>query len=1569
MMRPSKFLLVPGIALSLMTVCFNYAPPNSWSAPAAIILERHDEMIDWPSGSPWNDNPLSAEYKDAQLAPTADGTSVLLYLPVTRTEVGHHQTLFRWDSGIQKFVDISSNLQIDSDVARDTYDVDFVDLDNDGDHDLVHSSPHGNFILINNGSDVFTDQTTARLPLFVRIDCRNIWDDVVAGDIDGDGDWDLVFSNRSKSINPPGCPDGRRMWGPSVLLYNNGQGVFEHMEFFGEPGTVGSEEREHSSHGIELADINNDGRLDLVMSHARDFCGFDTDRDFCKNSPPVAPNLEYRLNQGDTNGNGKINWAVAQSVNAGGYIINFDVFDFDNDGDLDIYAARGNTDTILENNLVQQGNGLFNFTVKQPNAGDPDIVPSSGSSYDVAVGDLNNDGFIDAATPHSDAGGTPSGNSIFLNDGGNRFIRSNDALLTTAPFFRLSVAMVDVDGNNDLDMVWTSDSRSSETPTVLLNTSNMGDSISPRVEVPALFLSPHGDPSAVFRVRITDRVPDMDEIDANLNWSTTGSMGSIVPLSSPVALEWVGKLTYQARVACSNLQAGFQAGETVSSFTGAVTAQDQAGNATSFPITATTGQQLAASLTNPSNTFLSINIVEPTEDAPASVQPTDGSGRMLVRLQYQPLNLVPEMEDFQVLVGGQPATIVSGERVANEFWLAVIPPSGIAATSSLEVQYRLCGVQETDSEFNAVPFGDPRLSDSVLVIDTSGSMEDDRKLESAISAARVYINTMRDQERLGVVEYSGARNDDYGRADQVVDIDLASINRASAIGAVQNFLTPDGSTPIGMGLLRGLEELDQITVANRNDVRALVLLSDGMENVPNFWGDKPDDVWWDTPPNTPVINTFSTPTNNEIKIHTVSLGPDADHILMQNISSGRGKHRQVDVIPSPENAFFFNRLQPSGIMLAANPSISLANLSLPQRLSNQYEHVHNEVSFQQRLWQGLYTTKGLPCHEPIAQMRDEKYLVKAKFEKLSPWTLEQQSSKEMRALALDQSESQRNTFLHLVQQRRCGETVLIPIESGLEYVTLSLNWDTTAKVSFQLIPPAGQAPGSIAQSFAPRNTVFRIQQPVAGDWTLRVFGSKGQEIMTTLSGISQEKGIVRAVVGRTILNVENLDYSVSIIPAPGTPIPIVLALFGQQPIVNAQVTAMASSQANGSQAFQLKDNGTGQDVKANDGIYSGLLTNTSKGGVIHMEVLARWTGADNAVRERIYPLAVVLQELDSDGDTISDEDEDRNGLNPNDPNDAGEDPDHDGLVNWKEVILGLDHFDPDTDDGGALDGYEVCVGTDPHNPHDDAKSLVDSDHDGLPDLWEIQHGLNPNNSADAEIDSDHDGLNNKEEFKYCTEPNDPDTDDDGKNDGEEVKEGTDPTDPKNRATPTTPMKPTVPGLEKVRYSYAIKFICGPSVEAFQEGVVRGIYATAINIHNPHNTKSVKFAKKFSRAYPYQMPGPMSEFVKGVIEPHEAIEVECHEIRKRLPSPMTKEFREGFVMIQSQEKLNVTAVYTSRASSGEVSSLDIQVVQPTEVAQPAPPRVPARIRKPPKAVEKQPGMLDRAPIRHKNNHQY
>jgi alpha-tubulin suppressor-like RCC1 family protein len=73
------------------------------------------------------------------------------------------------------------------------------------------------------------------------------------------------------------------------------------------------------------------------------------------------------------------------------------------------------------------------------------------------------------------------------------------------------------------------------------------------------------------------------------------------------------------------------------------------------------------------------------------------------------------------------------------------------------------------------------------------------------------------------------------------------------------------------------------------------------------------------------------------------------------------------------------------------------------------------------------------------------------------------------------------------------------------------------------------------------------------------------------------------------------------------------------------------------------------------------------------------------------------------------------------------DPDHDGLPTWRELQLGTDPMNPDTNGDGLRDGAAVNSGVSP--------TSLDTDGDGVPNSVEIMHGTDP-----LRADTDGDGV-------------------------------------------------------------------------------------------------------------------------------------------------------------------------------------------------------------------------------------
>ncbi len=172
-----------------------------------------------------------------------------------------------------------------------------------------------------------------------------------------------------------------------------------------------------------------------------------------------------------------------------------------------------------------------------------------------------------------------------------------------------------------------------------------------------------------------------------------------------------------------------------------------------------------------------------------------------------------------------------------------------------------------------------------------------------------------------------------------------------------------------------------------------------------------------------------------------------------------------------------------------------------------------------------------------------------------------------------------------------------------------------------------------------------------------------------------------------------------------------------------------------------------------------------------------------------------------------------------------------------------------------------------------------------------------------------------------------------------------------------------PDMERL-IVYSAKFLCGPAFG--KEGVQRGSYSTAINVHNPHNG-TVILHKKAVIANPEDDPrGKISPFRRVKLGPDEAIEIDCIDIvdllgsqrtptrltapsleiatpaQEEEPEPTTATldtsairpvtsligFIKGFVVIYSTAPLDVVAVYTASTPVG--FSLDVEYLSPSTV---------------------------------------
>jgi hypothetical protein len=169
---------------------------------------------------------------------------------------------------------------------------------------------------------------------------------------------------------------------------------------------------------IVLADLNNDGALDIAVASAGD----DAD---------IAPdNVSVLLN----NGTGGFGAPVLNAV--GDFPVTLVAADFTGDGNIDLGAAnsfglQGETFSLLVNN----GDGSFAPQVFSNGSADP---------VGMATGDLDGDGDIDVAIANSAIGQV----GLLINNGG-QLLFQNSIPVGSLP---TSVAIFDVDADGDNDI-------------------------------------------------------------------------------------------------------------------------------------------------------------------------------------------------------------------------------------------------------------------------------------------------------------------------------------------------------------------------------------------------------------------------------------------------------------------------------------------------------------------------------------------------------------------------------------------------------------------------------------------------------------------------------------------------------------------------------------------------------------------------------------------------------------------------------------------------------------------------------------------------------------------------------------------------------------------------------------------------------------------------------------------------------------------------------------------------------------------------------------------------------------
>jgi len=334
------------------------------------------------------------------------------------------------------------------------------DLNGDGALDIAVGNSGQNWVLLNDGAGGFYTDTIncASPPTNVRCLGPGGDDtvDVAIGDLDGDGHLDVAVANSSQSyvyLN-----DGASNFHTGTVNCSSPPASVRCYE--GGSGTISS---------VELADLNQDGQLDLVTAGTSTFVYLNDGTVTFSTTPP---NPAGGVALGDLDGDGHVDLAIGIMggqntlyLNDGtghfpasrdfgeGWSMTGDVTpgDVDGDGDLDLIVGNTGNWVGTQNAVyLNDGAGWFDATGVLDCVSPPADVRCFGTGGDftnaVLPVDVNGDGHLDLAV-----GNRSEQDVVYLNDGAGRFGSRHN--FGPGNDYTSSMDVGDLDGDGDLDVI------------------------------------------------------------------------------------------------------------------------------------------------------------------------------------------------------------------------------------------------------------------------------------------------------------------------------------------------------------------------------------------------------------------------------------------------------------------------------------------------------------------------------------------------------------------------------------------------------------------------------------------------------------------------------------------------------------------------------------------------------------------------------------------------------------------------------------------------------------------------------------------------------------------------------------------------------------------------------------------------------------------------------------------------------------------------------------------------------------------------------------------------------------
>jgi Ca-activated chloride channel family protein len=163
---------------------------------------------------------------------------------------------------------------------------------------------------------------------------------------------------------------------------------------------------------------------------------------------------------------------------------------------------------------------------------------------------------------------------------------------------------------------------------------------------------------------------------------------------------------------------------------------------------------------------------------------------------------------------------------------------------------------------------DRKPANIALVVDTSGSMSEENKLDQAKQGLRVFLSQLSPNDRVGLITF----ND---KVFHLSPISPFGSSRAKLLNAV-NGLFPDGQTAVYDAAAAGVQEVQNLKDASR--INAVVVLTDGEDNQSHTSSNE-------------LVSSLQRQATSEgmaIRVYTIAYGSAANQDVLTKIASASG---------------------------------------------------------------------------------------------------------------------------------------------------------------------------------------------------------------------------------------------------------------------------------------------------------------------------------------------------------------------------------------------------------------------------------------------------------------------------------------------------------------------------------------------------------------------------------------------------------------------------------------------------------------------------------------------------------